>query len=109
MAELVSPGAVREQQEAGKAAVVVDVRGADEYAAGHLPGALHIPADELEQRLGELPPDRAIVTYCSMRHRGASRSERAAALLRDRGYDAKALDGGLPAWTAAGGSVERHA
>ncbi|HEY8742104.1 MAG TPA: rhodanese-like domain-containing protein, partial [Chloroflexota bacterium] len=77
-----------------------------EYAAGHLPDARHLPADELEQRLGELPSDRPVVTYCTMRHRGASRSERAAALLRERGYDARALDGGLPAWQAAGGTVE---
>ena len=42
-----------------------------------------------------------------MRHRGDSRSERAAALLRESGYDARALEGGLPAWEAAGFPVER--
>jgi rhodanese-related sulfurtransferase len=42
-----------------------------------------------------------------MRHRGGSRSERAAALLRGSGYDARALDGGFPAWEAAGYPVER--
>jgi phage shock protein E len=42
-----------------------------------------------------------------MRHRGSSRSERAAALLRESGYDASALEGGFPAWEAAGYPVER--
>jgi phage shock protein E len=107
MDDLISPQALRERRERVDAApLVLDVRGADEYAAGHLPGARHLPADELEGRLGEVPLDRPIVTYCSMRHKGASRSERAAALLRERGYQARALDGGLPGWQAAGGSVE---
>jgi rhodanese-related sulfurtransferase len=39
------------------------VRGADEYAAGHIPGALHIPGDELPRRRGEIPRDRPVVTY----------------------------------------------
>jgi len=43
-----------------------------------------------------------------MHHRGNSRSERTAALLRESGYDAKALDGGFPAWEAAGYPVERE-
>jgi rhodanese-related sulfurtransferase len=107
--ELVGPAALRDWQRAGRAPTIVDVRGADEYAAGHLPGARHVPAGELAQRLGELPRERPVVTYCTMRHRGDSRSERAAALLRARGYDARALDGGLPAWEAAGQPVERPA
>ena len=45
-------------------AVVLDVRPADEYDGGHLPGAVHIPLDELGQRLSELPRDREIVAYC---------------------------------------------
>ncbi|GEM_PF-107754 len=107
MEELISPPALRQQQESSRPPLVLDVRGAEEYAAGHLPGARHVPADELEQRLGELPSESPVVTYCSMRHRGSSRSERAAALLREHGYEAHALDGGLPAWEAAHGAVER--
>lgn len=106
MEELISPLALRQQQESGRPPLVLDVRGAEEYAAGHLPGAQHVPVDELERRLADLPPDTPVVTYCSMRHRGSSRSERAAALLREHGYDARALDGGLPAWQAAGGPVD---
>jgi rhodanese-related sulfurtransferase len=63
MSELISPGTLRAQQAAGPAPTMIDVRGADEYAAGHLPGALHIPADELPNRLGEVPRDRPVVTY----------------------------------------------
>ncbi|NJO82148.1 MAG: hypothetical protein HC828_04625 [Blastochloris sp.] len=80
--------------------LVIDVRSAAEFAAGHVPGAQHIPTDELEQRLAELPPDRPIITYCTMQHPGNSRGERAAALLRRSGFDARVLDGGLPAWMA---------
>ena len=107
MSDLIEPTAVRALQRSGDAPVIVDVRGVDEYASGHLPAARHIPASELAQRLDELPRERPVVTYCTMRHRGDSRSEHAAALLRERGYDARALDGGLPAWEAAGLPVER--
>jgi hypothetical protein len=50
--------------EAG-AAVFVDVRDPGSYAAGHIPGALSMPLDELEQRLGELDPQAWIITYCT--------------------------------------------
>lgn len=87
--------------------VVIDVRDDEEYVAGHLPGARHIPADELAARYRELPGRRLHVTYCNMRHRDTARSVRAAALLREQGREAHALDGGFPAWAAAGYPVER--
>ncbi|HEY5902067.1 MAG TPA: rhodanese-like domain-containing protein [Anaerolineales bacterium] len=49
----------------GKTAVFVDVRGAGSYAASHIPGALSIPLNELEGRLGELDPSQWIITYCT--------------------------------------------
>jgi rhodanese-related sulfurtransferase len=73
------------------------MRGAKDFAADHIPGGRHLPLDELPQRLDELPHYRQLVTYCSMRHLGQSRSERAAALLRERGVDAHVLAHGLPA------------
>ncbi len=84
----------------GAAALIVDVRGASEYAAGHVPGAINIPLGALPDRLGELPRDRPIVTYCMMNHPGHSRGERAAALLHGQGFAASALAGGYPAWQA---------
>jgi len=42
---------------------VIDVRGEDEYLAGHIAGAIHVPADELEQRLAEIPRERPVVPY----------------------------------------------
>jgi rhodanese-related sulfurtransferase len=63
MDEFVAPEELHRQQTSARAPTVIDVRGADEYAAGHVPGAIHIPADELPRRLGEIPRDRPVVTY----------------------------------------------
>jgi rhodanese-related sulfurtransferase len=63
MSEYVAPGYLRRRQLVGSVPTVVDVRDADEYAPGHLPGARHIPLAELPNRLGELPRDRPVVTY----------------------------------------------
>jgi ArsR family transcriptional regulator len=85
--------------------VVLDVRPRDEYAAGHIPGALSIPLDELERRLGELPRDREIVAYC----RGAYCvfALEAMAILRAHGFEARRLEEGMPDWSARGFDVER--
>ena len=102
----VGPAALR---ASGAGPAVLDVRDADEHAAGHPPGAWHPPGDELPRRLAQVPRGRPVVTVCTMRHRLASRSERAAALLRGSGPEARALDGGFPAWAATGYPVERGA
>src|SRR5579884_3122270 len=107
MEEYISPAELRNQQEVGRAPTIIDVRSADEYAAGHLPGARNIPVDELGEHLAEIPRDRPVVTYCMMRHRGSARCERAADMLRSDGYQARAIEGGLPAWKAAGYPVEQ--
>ena len=88
-------------QRASPPPLIVDVRGAKEYAAGHLPGARNLPLDKLKKLAAKadgLPKDRPIVTYCNMHHPGQSRGERAAALLTERGYTAAALAGGYSAW-----------
>jgi rhodanese-related sulfurtransferase len=56
------PGATRTTGHA-TAPVVIDVRDNEEYAAGHIPGALHIPGDVLGQRLAEVPHGRTVVAY----------------------------------------------
>jgi rhodanese-related sulfurtransferase/biotin operon repressor len=83
---------------------VLDVRPPEEYAAGHLPGALNIPVHELEKRLNELPKRREVVAYC--RGPYCLMSYDAVSLLRRKGRKARRLQDGLPEWRAAGLPVE---
>lgn len=87
--------------------VLIDVRAAEEFALGHLPGAINLPIDTLEARLGELPDDREIVAYC--RGPYCVLSHEAVALLRGRGVPARRLEDGFMDWRAAGLAVERTA
>jgi rhodanese-related sulfurtransferase/DNA-binding MarR family transcriptional regulator len=83
--------------------VVLDVRPAAEYAAGHLPGAVSIPVGELRRRLAELPADREVVAYC--RGPYCAFAHEAVVLLREAGVSARRLEDGLPEWQAAGLAV----
>jgi rhodanese-related sulfurtransferase/DNA-binding MarR family transcriptional regulator len=89
----------------GDGLVVLDVRPAVEYQAGHLPGAVSIPVEELRRRLAELPGDREIVAYC--RGPYCAFAHEAVALLRGEGLSARRLEDGLPEWQAAGLAVTR--
>lgn len=77
---------------------VLDVREPDEWAAGHIEGAIHIPLAELPGRLAELPPAGPLVVTC----RGGGRSSRAVAYLQGMGIDAVNMDGGMQSWSQAG-------
>jgi rhodanese-related sulfurtransferase len=59
----ISPETLHTQLQTGAAPAVLDVRDADEYAVGHLPGARPLPGDELPRRLAEVPRGRPVVTY----------------------------------------------
>ena len=84
--------------------LVIDVRQADEYAAGHVPGSVHLTAGSLPDRLDELPRDRPIVTICA----SGVRASIAASLLRSAGFeDVSWVASGVPAWRAAGHPVVR--
>ena len=85
--------------------VVLDVRPAEEYAAGHLPGAVNIPVHELEKRLKELPKRKEVIAYC--RGPYCLMSYDAVALLRKKGRKARRLEAGMPEWRASGLPVER--
>jgi len=87
--------------------VVLDVRPPAEYAAGHLPRAVNVPPDELEERLRDLPADREVVAYC----RGplCAYADAAVRLLTEQGRPAARLVDGLPEWAAAGLPVEKAA
>lgn len=82
--------------------VLLDVREDDEWAAGHVEGAVHVPMNQLPQRLqfdpGPLTPDAPLLVVCKV----GGRSAQVVAWLVRQGYDATNLTGGLLAWEAAG-------
>jgi rhodanese-related sulfurtransferase/biotin operon repressor len=86
---------------------VIDTRPAEEFAAGHLRGAINVPLHELKRRLREISRDQEIVAYC----RGAYcvLSYEAVAELRKRGFKAFRLEEGYPEWRAAGLPIEQLA
>jgi hydroxyacylglutathione hydrolase len=89
----VMPMAELSGDDNGNNAVLLDVRGAAEFEAGHLPNAVNIVYTHLSIRLGELPKDRPILVYC----RTDNRSAIATALLKRHGYDVTHLSGGFVA------------
>ncbi|HEX9524337.1 MAG TPA: metalloregulator ArsR/SmtB family transcription factor [Reyranella sp.] len=83
-----------------KAVLLLDVRPEDEFAQGHLPGALNIPFAALGKELSKLPKRAQIIAYC--RGPYCVLSFEAVAALRAKGYDARRLEDGFPEWKAAG-------
>jgi rhodanese-related sulfurtransferase len=81
---------------------LLDVREPDEWHAGHIAGAQHIPLGELRERLAEVPKERTVLAVC----RSGSRSEAAARGLRTLGYSVENLEGGVTAWKRAGLPLE---
>jgi rhodanese-related sulfurtransferase/predicted transcriptional regulator len=84
--------------------VVLDTRPPNEYAAGHIAGALSVPVDDLQRQLRQLPKERAYVAYC--RGRYCVYADRAVEILRSHGRRARRLREGFPEWRAAGLPVE---
>jgi hydroxyacylglutathione hydrolase len=83
--------------------MLLDVRGAGEWEAGHIPQALNVPVGELEQRLAEIPRDRPVIVHCQT----GARAAMAASILRARGFDdVRQYPGGFAEWRAAGQPVE---
>jgi rhodanese-related sulfurtransferase len=83
-------------------AYLLDVREPDEWAAGHPPGAHHVPMMQIPTRADEVPTDRDVVVVC----RVGGRSAQVVAYLKQRGFDnVYNLDGGMFAWAAAGRPV----
>lgn len=91
------------QQLREDGALVLDVRRDDEWRAGHVPDAAHIPLDQLATRAGEVPTDCRVVAVC----RSGARSGQATRALRGAGLDVVNLDGGLQAWSRQGGDIVR--
>lgn len=84
---------------------VLDVRPPVEYEAGHLPGAVNIPINELEDHLDEFDNEHEIVAYCRGPH--CILSFDAVARLREKGYTAYRLEDGFPEWKIAGHPIEK--
>jgi molybdopterin/thiamine biosynthesis adenylyltransferase/rhodanese-related sulfurtransferase len=102
--EEVDPGVVREQVSNG--AVVIDVREAEEWSTGHIPGAKHVPKSYLESRIDNAAPDRAqhVILYCQSGNRSAWAAR---TLIDDLGYqNVESMTGGFTLWKDRGYEVE---
>ncbi len=101
----ISAAALRERQSSKDPTLfVLDVRSGEEYAAGHVPGAVNVPHDQVAARIAELPKDRQIVLYC----RSGRRAGVAAEVLAANGFKSLAhLTGDMPAWATSGNPVEQ--
>ncbi|MDH7497497.1 MAG: rhodanese-like domain-containing protein [Syntrophomonadaceae bacterium] len=83
--------------------VIVDIRPSASYQLGHIPGSINLPLADLVDGLSRLPLDRPLYIVCRL----DAMSAYATALLRLLGYDAWLVQGGVPAWTEAGGKLEK--
>jgi len=91
------------EREAGRAPVVIDVRTAEEYATGHIPGAVNIPFDEVAKRIVDIDAPNGVILYCMV----GPRARKGESALLAAGYEKVFhLEGGLAAWKTAGLSVE---
>jgi rhodanese-related sulfurtransferase len=88
--------------QGGAAHQLIDVRTPEEFAGGHIPGAVNIPVQEIAGRLAEVAQDRPVVLYC----RSGNRSTQAAQILDAAGYAPVYNLGGIAAWQQAGFPVE---
>lgn len=85
---------LQQRIESGEQLNIIDVREADEVAAGMIPGAKHIPLGEIEDRAGELDSGQPYYMVC----RSGARSSRASDYLNEQGIDATNVEGGMLSW-----------
>jgi len=100
----VSQEALLERQQKGdESTYVLDVRSPEEYASGHVPGAVNIPYDQVASRIAEVPKDKDVVLYC----KSGRRAGIAAEVLAGQGYERlQHLEGDIVAWVDKGRPVE---
>ncbi len=100
----VSPEVAKAWLEQGRPITLLDVRAADEFAAGHIKGAINIHYDQVASLVDQLSHDTPIVLYCI---HSAHRAPEAAKTLRQLGFqDAYVMEGGIVAWQAAGFPIQ---
>lgn len=100
----VTPTELAAQIAAGNAPLILDVRTQEEFDAGHVPGAVLIPHDQIEARMSELGEPRDVVVYC----RSGRRSALVEPALEKQGFRVHQLDGSWLAWDAAGLPEEKN-
>ena len=101
--ERLSPGTAAERLQSTRPPLVVDVRAPHEHEARRIDGSVNVPLNHLEERAGELPPDRPLLVHCA----GGYRSSIAASLLQRLGFNrVSEIAGGIAAWEASGLPVE---
>ncbi len=99
----IAPSELSARRASGTAPVVIDVRTPEEYAAGHIPGALNIPFDQVADRISEVDAPNGVVLYCMI----GPRARKGEIALLGAGYTRVLhLEGGLAAWQAVGLPVE---
>ena len=97
--EPISAAELMERMRSGSV-TLLDIRPVDEFAAGHLPGAINVNLAELKERLADIPANRDVVAYC--RGPYCMLSVEAVGVLQKHGYRVRRLQEGLPEWRAAG-------
>ena len=101
----ISPSELDARRAAGMGPIIIDVRTAEEYAMGHITGAVNIPFDEVADRIGEIEAPHGVALYCMV----GPRARKGEAALLGAGYTAVLhLEGGLAAWQEAGLPVEQE-
>jgi rhodanese-related sulfurtransferase len=99
----ISAASLHARRQAGTAPIVIDVRTPEEYASGHIPGAVNVPFDQVAQRIAEVDGSHGVVLYCMV----GPRARKGESALLAAGYEKVFhLEGGLAAWQAAGLPVE---
>ena len=94
--------AVEEFAAVRESGILVDVREPEEYAAGHVPGAVPIPMNQLASRMGEIDKTSPVFVICASGNRSVAMTD----LLRGAGFNAVSVSGGTSAWTRSGRPLE---
>ena len=103
-APIIEPADLQARLESDTAPTVIDVRSAEEYAAGHIPGALNIPFDQVAERISTVAAPHGVALYCMI----GPRARMGEVALLAAGYEQVLhLEGGLQAWQASGLPIER--
>lgn len=99
----IAPSELSARRATDRAPIVIDVRTREEYASGHIPGALNIPFDQVAERISEIDAPHGVALYCMI----GPRARKGEAALLGAGYTSVLhIEGGLAAWKAAGLPVE---